>query len=170
MRGIESWWRRDFPNQSRRTLEPTQPPVLLVPCFFTGVKRPGRGVNHPTLSNVEVKKIVELYLLTGEWRKLHNEELNDLYSLPNIVRVVKSRRMRWAGHVVRMGEDRGVHRVLVGKPEGKRPLGRPRLRWEDNIKIDLQEVGGGCGDWMELAQDRDRWRALVDTVRDFRVP
>jgi hypothetical protein len=75
--------------------------------------------------------------VTGEWRKLHNEELNDLYSLPNIVRVVKSRRMRWAGHVVRKGEDRGVHRVLVGKPEGKRPLGRPRCRWEDNIKMGL---------------------------------
>ena len=87
-----------------------------------------------------------------------------------IVRVVKSRRMRWAGLVARMGEDRSVHRVLVGKPEGKRPLGRPRCRWEDNIKMDLQEVGGGRGNWMELAQDRDRWRALVGTVRDFRVP
>jgi hypothetical protein len=106
----------------------------------------------------------------GEWRKLHNEELNDLYSLPNIVRVVKSRRMRWAGHVAPMGEDSGVQRVLVGKPEGKRPLGRPRRRWKANIKMDLQEVGGGRVDWMELAQDRDRWRALVGTVRDFRVP
>ena len=108
--------------------------------------------------------------LRGEWRKLHNEELNDLYSLPNILRVVKSRRMRWAGHVVRMGEDRGVHRVLVGKPKGNRPLERPRRRWEDNMKMDLQEVGGGRGDWMELAQDRDKWRALVGRVRDFRVP
>jgi hypothetical protein len=90
--------------------------------------------------------------VTGEWRKLHNEELNDLYFSPNIVRVVKSRRMRWAGHVVRMVEDRGVHRVLVGKPEGKRPLGRPRRRWDNNnIKMNLQEVGGGRGDWMELA-------------------
>jgi hypothetical protein len=105
-----------------------------------------------------------------EWRKPHNEELNVLYSLPNIWRVVKSRRMRWAGRVARMGEDSGVHRVLVGKPEGKRPLGRPRHRWEDNIKTDLQEVGGGRGNWMELAQDRDRWRALVGTVRDIRVP
>ena len=84
--------------------------------------------------------------MTAEWRNLHNEELNDLYSLPNIVRVVKSRRMRWAGHVARMGKDRGVQRVLVGKPEGKRPLGRPRPRWKDNIKIDLQKVGGGRGD------------------------
>jgi hypothetical protein len=108
--------------------------------------------------------------LTGEWRKLHNEELSDLYSLPNIVRVVKSRRRRWPGLVARMGEGRGVHRVLVGKPEGKRTLGRPRRRWEDNFKMDLQEAGGGYGDWMELAQDRDRWRALVSAVMNFRVP
>jgi len=93
--------------------------------------------------------------VTGEWRKLHNEELRDLYSLPNILRVVKSRKMRRAGHVARVGEWRGVHRVLVGKPEGKRPLGRPRRRWEDNSKMDLREVRGG-GDWMELAQDKDR--------------
>jgi len=111
--------------------------------------------------------------VTEEWRKLHNEELKDLYSLPNIVRVVKSRRMKWAGHVARMGEGRGVHRVLVGKPEGKRPMGRPRHRWkdrwEDNIKMDLREVGVG-EDWMELAQDRDRWRALVNKMMNFRVP
>jgi hypothetical protein len=80
-------------------------------------------------------------------------------------------RMRWAGYVARMGKDRVAHRVLVEKPEGKGPLGRPRRRWEDNIKMDLQKVGGGGrGDWMELAQDRDRWRALVGTVKDFRVP
>ena len=83
------------------------------------------------------------------------------------MRVIKSRRMRWVGHV---GEGRGVHKVLVGKPEGKRPLGRPRRRWEDNIKMDLQEVGRGCGDWMELTEVRDRWRALVSTVTNFRVP
>ena len=94
----------------------------------------------------------------------------DLYSLPKILWVVKSRRMRWAGNVALMGEGRGVRRVLVGKPEGKRPLGRPRRRWDDNIKMDLQEVGRGCGDWMKLAQDRDRWRALVCTVRNLRVP
>jgi hypothetical protein len=108
--------------------------------------------------------------VTGEWRKLHNEKLNYLYSLPSIVQVVKSRRMSWAGYVARMGEERGVRRVLVGKPEGRRPLGRPRLRGEDNIKMDLQEVGGGCGDWMERAQFRDRWRALVSTVMNFRFP
>jgi len=88
---------------------------------------------------------------------------------PSAVSLRQSRQMRWAGHIARMGEDRGVHRVLVGKPEGKRPLGRPRRRWGDNIKMDLQEVGGSRGDWMELAQDRDRWRAHVGTVRDFRV-
>ena len=90
-------------------------------------------------------------------------------SLPNIVRVVKSRRMRWAGHMACMGKGTGVHRVLVGKPEGKRPLGRPRRRWEDYIKMDIRELGRG-GDWMELAHDRDRWRALVNTVMKFRVP
>jgi hypothetical protein len=105
--------------------------------------------------------------------KLHNydnEKLNDLYSLPHIVWVVKSRRMRGVGHVARMGEERGVHRVLVGKPEGKRQLRRPRRRWEDNITMDVQEVGGGRGDWMELALDRDGWRALVSTVKNLRVP
>jgi hypothetical protein len=108
--------------------------------------------------------------VSGEWRKLHNEELSDLYSIPTIVRVVKVRRMRWAGHVARVGEGRDVHRVLVGKHEGKKPVGRPRRRWEDNIKMDLQEVGWGCADWMELAQDRDMWRTLVSTVMNFRVP
>jgi hypothetical protein len=89
--------------------------------------------------------------VTGEWRKIHNEELNDLYCSPTIVRVMKSRSMRWAGHIARMEEGRGMYRVLVGKPEGKRPLGRPRRRWEDNIKMDLQEVGCGDMDWNELA-------------------
>jgi hypothetical protein len=108
--------------------------------------------------------------VTGEWRKLHNEELNNLYSSPNIVRVIKSRRIRLAGHVARMGEGKGVYRVLVERPEGRRPLGRPRCRWEDNIRMDLWKVGCGCVDWMELAQDRARWRALVSAVMNFRVP
>ena len=94
--------------------------------------------------------------VTGEWRKLHNEELNDLCSSPNIVWVIKPRRMRFPGHVACMGERRGVYRVFVGKPEGKRPLGRPRHRWEDNIKMDLQEVGCGGTDGIELAQDRGK--------------
>ena len=108
--------------------------------------------------------------ITREWRKLHNEELNDLYCSSNIVWVIKSRRMRWAGHVACMGERRGVYRVLVGKHEGKRPFGRPRCGWEDNIKMDLQEVGSGGMDWIELAPDRDRWRALVNAVMNLRVP
>ena len=104
-----------------------------------------------------------------EWRKLHSEELNNLYSSPNIVRMIKSRRMRWAGHVARMGKRRDMYRVLVGKPEGRRSLGRPRHRWVDNIRMDLREVGCGCVDWMELAQDRDRSRALVSAVMNLRV-
>jgi len=108
--------------------------------------------------------------VTGDWRRLHNEELNDLYSSPIIVRVIKSRRMRWAGHVKRMGEERGVYRVLVGKPVGRRPLGRPRRRWVDNIRLDLQEVGCGYMGWIGLAQDRDMWRTLVSAVMNLRVP
>jgi len=106
----------------------------------------------------------------GKWRKLHNEEHNDLYSSPSIVRVIKSKGMRWAGYVASMGERRGVYRVLVGKPEGKRPFGRPRRRWEENIKTDLQEVGCGGMDWIELDEDWKRWRALVKTVMNLRVP
>ena len=109
-------------------------------------------------------------IVTGEWRRLHNEELNDLYSSPNIVRVIKSRRMRWAGQVARRGEERGVYRVLVGKPEGRRPLRRPRRRWVDNIRMDLQDMGCGYMDWIGLAQDRDRWRTLVSAVMNLRVP
>ena len=108
--------------------------------------------------------------VTGEWRRLHNEELNDLHSSPNIVRVIKSRRMRWAVHVARMGEERGVYRLLVGKPEGRRPLGRPRRGCVDNIRMDLQEVGCGYMDWIGLALDRDRWRTLVSAVMNLRVP
>jgi len=108
--------------------------------------------------------------VTGEWRRLHNEELNDLYSSPNVVGVIKLRGMRWAGHVARMGEEMVVYRVLVGKPEGRRPLGRPRCRWVDNIRMDLQEVGCGYMDWIGLARDRDRWWTLVSAVMNLRVP
>jgi hypothetical protein len=107
--------------------------------------------------------------VTGEWRKLHDEELRILYSSPNIIRQIKSRRIRWAGHVARMGEKRNVDRDLTGKPEGKGSLGRPRRRWEDGIRMDLRETGWGSVDWIQLAQDRDRWRALVNTVTNLRV-
>jgi hypothetical protein len=105
--------------------------------------------------------------VTEEWRKLHNEELNILHFSLNIVRVIKLRRMKWAVQVARMRERKGVYRVLIGKPEGKRPLGRPRHRWENNIKMDLQEVGCWAMDWIEVAQDTDSWRALVNVVMNF---
>jgi hypothetical protein len=108
--------------------------------------------------------------VTGGWRKLHNEELHGLYSSPSIIRVIKVRRMRWTGHVARMGEVRGAFYILVGKSEGRRPLGRPRRRWEDNIEMDHGEIGFGDVDWIHLAQHRDRWRTLVNTVINLRVP
>jgi hypothetical protein len=107
--------------------------------------------------------------VTGEWRKLHNEELHNLYSSPDIIRQVKSRVMRWAGHVARMGEERKVYKVLVGKPEGKRPLGRPKHRWEDGIRMDLRDIGLGGVDWIRLAQGRGPWRAVVSAVMNLRV-
>ena len=104
-------------------------------------------------------------------RKLDSSEmLGSVEFLSSYRSLIKSRRLRWVGHVARKEEGRGVHKVLVGKPEGKRPLARPRRRWEDNIKMDLEEEGRGCGDWMELVQDRDSWRALVSTVMNFGVP
>jgi hypothetical protein len=106
----------------------------------------------------------------GSWRKLHNDELHSLCPSPNIVRVIKSRRMRWAGHVARMGEGRCVYRVLVGRSEGKKALGRPRRKWEDNIKMDLRETGIDGAKWIQLAQDRVQWRACVNTIMNFRVP
>jgi hypothetical protein len=134
--------------------------------------------------------------VTGEWRKLHNEKLRDLHSSPSVIRIIMSMRMRWAGHVARMGEKRNAYRLFVGKPEGKRPLGsvarmgekrnayrllvgklegkrplgRPRHRRVDYIWMDLEEVGWGGVDWIDLAKDRDRWSALVNSVSNLRVP
>jgi hypothetical protein len=108
--------------------------------------------------------------VTGERIKLYNEEIRDLYSSPSIIRIMKSRKMRWASHVARMGEKRNAYGLLVGKPEGNRPLGRPRRRWVDNIRMDLVEVGWCDVNWIGLAQDRNRWRALVNSVLNLRVP
>jgi hypothetical protein len=108
--------------------------------------------------------------VTGDRRKLHNEELHNLYSSPNIIRKIKSRKIRWTGHVARMGETRNAYMILVGKPEGKRPLGRPRCRWVNNIKMELREIRWDGMEWIELAQDWDQWRALVNTVMNLRVP
>jgi hypothetical protein len=106
----------------------------------------------------------------GSWRKLHNDELHNLYFSPNIVRVIKSRRMRWAGHMAGMGEGRGVYRVLAGSPEKKGPVGRPRRWWEDNIKMNLMEIGIDVVNWIRLARDKVQWRAFVNTVMNLRVP
>jgi hypothetical protein len=108
--------------------------------------------------------------VTGSWRKLHNEELHNLYSSSSIIRIIKLKRMRWAEHVAQMGEKRNVQRLLVGKPEGKRPLGRPRRRWIDKIKMDFLDVGLGSVNRIGLAQDRYRWRTLVNTVMNLWVP
>jgi hypothetical protein len=105
----------------------------------------------------------------GSWRKLHNDELHSLYSSPNIVRVIRSRKMRWAGHLARMGEGRGVYRVLVERPKGKRPLGRPRPRWEDNINMGFREIRIDGANWIQLAQYRVQWRACVNTIMNLRV-
>jgi hypothetical protein len=106
----------------------------------------------------------------ASWRKFHNDELRSLYSCPNIVRVIKSRRMRWAGHVACMEEGRSVYGVLVGRPEGRRPPGRPRRRWEDNIKMDVREIGIDGANWIRLVQDKVWWWAFVSTVMNLRVP
>jgi hypothetical protein len=108
--------------------------------------------------------------VTGGWRNLHNEELHNLYSSSSIIRIIKSRRMRWAGHVARMGKKRNVYRLLVAKPEGKRPLGRPSCRWLDSSKMVLLEIELSVLDWIGLVQDRYRWRALVNAVMNLRVP
>jgi hypothetical protein len=106
----------------------------------------------------------------GSWRKLHSDEIHSLYSPPDIVRVIKSRRMRWAGYVARTGEGRGVYRILVGRPEGERPLERPRRRWKDNINVDFREIWIDGANWIRLAQHRVKWRAFLSTVMNLRFP
>ena len=106
----------------------------------------------------------------GQWRRLHNEELHSFYRSPNILRVIKSRRLRWAGHVARMEEGRSALTILTGKPIGKRPLGRPRRRWEGNIRMDLEEIGIDASNWVDSAQDRYYWRAFVNAALNLRVP
>jgi hypothetical protein len=108
--------------------------------------------------------------VTGDWRKLHNEELHNFYSSPSIFRMIKPRKMRWAGHVAQKGRKWNAYRILVGKREGKRPLGRSRRRWVNNIKMDLREIGWDGMDWIDLAQVRDQWRSLVSTVMSLWVP
>jgi hypothetical protein len=142
----------------------------------------GRGVNNPSSYEKtcyeqfsQASDLDRLFgpkrdEVTGEWRKLHDEELRDLYSSPSIIRIIKSRRMRWEGHVARIGEKRNAYRLLVGKPEGKRPIGKTRRRWVDNIRMDLGGVGWGDVDWSGLAKDRNMWRALVNLVLKLRVP
>jgi hypothetical protein len=142
-------------------------------CHYLLLLQPSR----PKCKFISNQLLIFVYMLNNHCHRvtaqLHLNNNNNnyyYYYYYCIVRVIKSRRMRWAGHVARIGEGRGVYSVLVGKPEGKRPLGRPRRRWEDNIRMDLHEVGCGCEDWIWLAQDRDRWRALVSAVRNLRVP
>jgi hypothetical protein len=108
--------------------------------------------------------------VTGGWLQLHNDDLHNLYSYPSIIRMMKSRKMGWTGHVARMGEKGNAYRILVGKPEGRIPLGRTGSRWMDNIKMDLKEIGWDGMDWIDLAQGRDQWRALVNTAMNLRVP
>jgi hypothetical protein len=145
-------------------------PVVLYGCetwsLTLGEEHRLRGFENRMLRKIFGPKREE----DGSWRKLHNDELHRLYSSPNIVRMIKSRRMKWAGHVARMGEGRGVYRVLVGRPEGKKPLGRPRRRWEDNIKMDFREIDINVAKWIRLAQGRVQWWACMNAVMNLLFP
>ncbi|KAJ4426192.1 hypothetical protein ANN_27001 [Periplaneta americana] len=158
-------------NLKVRTYKTVILPVVLYGCetwtFTLGEEQRLRVFENKVLRKIFGAKRDEV---TGEWKKLHNAELRVLYSSPDIIRNIKSRRLRWAGHVAHMGESRNAYRVLVGRPAGKRPLGRPRRRREDNIKMDLREVGYDGRDWINLAQDRDQWRAYVRAAMNLRVP
>jgi hypothetical protein len=149
--------------------------TIIFPVFLYGCETWWLTLREETKLNVLENMVLRRIFgprrdeVMGELRRMHNEELNDLYSSSNIVRVIKSRRMIWAGHVARIGEQRVVYRVLVGKLEGKRQLGIPTCMWVDNIRMDLQEVGCVYMDWIGLAQDRDRWWTLVSAIRNLRV-
>jgi hypothetical protein len=148
--------------------------TVILPVVLYGCKTLSLSLREKHRLRVSENRVLKIFgpkrEEDGSWRKLHIDELRSLYSSPNIVRVIQSRRMRWAGHVARMGEGKGVYRVLVGRPKGKRPLGRPRRRWEDNTKIDLREIGIYGVNWIRLAQDSVQWRDFVSTVMNLRVP
>jgi hypothetical protein len=143
--------------------------IIIIIILSVVVWREGHRLR--VIENRVLRRISKRDKVTGEWRKLHSEELHNLYSSPDIIRQIKSRRIRWAGHVARMGEETEVYKVLVGMPEGKRPLRRPRRRWEDGIRMDLRGdwLGGWGVDRIRLAQDRDRWRAVVSAVMNLQV-
>ena len=150
--------------------------TIILPAVLYGCETWSRTLREEhrlrLFENKVLRKIfgVKKYEITGERGKLLNAELHALYSSPNIIRSLKSRRLRWAGHVARIEQSRNAYRVLVRKPKGKRPLGRPRHRWEDNIEMDLREVGCDPGELIDLAEDRDQWRAYVRAVMNLRAP
>jgi hypothetical protein len=149
--------------------------TIILPVVLYGCKTWSLTLREEHRQRVFEDKVLRIFgpksdEVTRGWKKLHNEKLCDSYSSPSIISIIKSRRMRWVGNVAQMGEKRNAYRLLVGKPQGKRPLGRPRRRWVDNIKMDLLEIGWGSVDWIYLAQDRDKWRVLVNAVMNLRVP